>query len=288
MAEKRYYWLKLQRDFFKRHDIKIIESMPNGKDYVLFYLKLLVESIDHDGKLRFSDTIPYNEDMLSTITDTNIDVVRSAMKLFIDLKMIEVLEDSTIFMAEIEQMLGCETSVAERVRNHRAKQKLLQCNADVTPCNSVKQNGNTEKEIEKELELDKEKDKSTSDSPTTAKLNYDEFRTAFILSCPSLPAPNSADKWSASRKKAIREKNMTANQMKAVFVRIEKSDFLSGRSGKWTGCSIDWILNPANWQKITEGNYDNREQTKPQQKKNHGSYDLDEYERMSNSQLQNL
>ena len=33
---KRYYWLKLEEDFFKRHDIKIIESMPNGKDYILF------------------------------------------------------------------------------------------------------------------------------------------------------------------------------------------------------------------------------------------------------------
>ena len=41
MAEnQKYYWLKLKRDFFKRHDIRIIEEMPNGKDYILFYLKL--------------------------------------------------------------------------------------------------------------------------------------------------------------------------------------------------------------------------------------------------------
>ena len=56
MAE-RYYWLKLKRDFFKRHDIKIVEQMPNGKDYILFYLKLLCESVDHEGNLRFSDEI---------------------------------------------------------------------------------------------------------------------------------------------------------------------------------------------------------------------------------------
>ena len=81
MAEKKYYWLKLKNDFFKRHDIKIIEDMPNGKDYILFYLKLLVESVGHEGELRFSETIPYNENMLSTITNTNIDVVRSAIKI---------------------------------------------------------------------------------------------------------------------------------------------------------------------------------------------------------------
>ena len=125
MADKKYYWLKLQKDFFKRHDIKIIKSMPNGKDYVIFYLTLLLESLNHDGELRFSDTIPYNEEMLSVVTDTNIDIVRSAMKILTELKMVEVLEDSTIFMTEINKMLGCESSVAERVRNHRSSQKAL-------------------------------------------------------------------------------------------------------------------------------------------------------------------
>lgn len=159
MAERKYYWLKLHKDFFKRHDIRIIESMPNGKDYVLFYLKLLVESIDHDGQLRFSDTIPYNEQMLSTVTDTNIDIVRSAMNVFGDLKMIDVLEDSTIFMAEVERLLGCETSVAERVRKHRVNQIMLHCNADVT---HMKRNCNTEIEIEKDIDTEIEKDSISS------------------------------------------------------------------------------------------------------------------------------
>ena len=79
MADGKFYWLKLKRDFFKRHDIRIIEGMPNGKDYVLFYLKLLCESVDHEGNLRFSEQIPYNEQMLSTITDTNVDIVRNAI-----------------------------------------------------------------------------------------------------------------------------------------------------------------------------------------------------------------
>ena len=89
MAEnKKYYWLKLHKDFFKRHEIRIIEDMPNGKDYILFYLKLLVESISHNGNLRFSDTIPYNEQMLATITNTNVDIVKAAMQILLELTMI--------------------------------------------------------------------------------------------------------------------------------------------------------------------------------------------------------
>lgn len=154
-GNKRYYWLKLKRDFFKRHDIRIIESQPNGKDYVLFYLKMLVESIDHEGELRFSDAIPYDENMLSVITNTNVDIVRAAMTMFINLHMIELLDDKTIFMSEVERLTGSETAAAVRVRKHRAingkHPALLQCNSEVTK-------RNTEKEKEIEIEIDTERE----------------------------------------------------------------------------------------------------------------------------------
>ena len=97
MAEsKKYFWLKLKRDFFKRHDIQIIESMPNGKDYILFYLKLLCES--EGGRLRFSDEIPFDMDMLSIITKTDIDIVITAMLTLSHYGLISVLEDGTIIV----------------------------------------------------------------------------------------------------------------------------------------------------------------------------------------------
>jgi len=158
MPEKKYYWLKLKRDFFKRHDMQIIEAMPNGKDYVLFYLKLLVESVDHDGELRFSDTIPYNEQMLSTITNTNIDVVRSAMKIFTELNMIEVMDNQTIFMIEVQKMVGCETSVAERMRKcrERKNQKALPSDKSASHCYADAEKCYIEIDTEKEKELETE------------------------------------------------------------------------------------------------------------------------------------
>ena len=159
MAEGKFYWLKLKRDFFKRHDIRIIEAMPNGKDYILFYLKLLLESIDHEGKLRFSETIPYNEQMLSVITNTNVDVVKAAMDIFIELQMMEVQDDKTIYMQEVKKLIGSETKSAERVRRFRENQKMLQCNADVTKCNI---------EIEKDIEIDIEKEGEGEKGPETS------------------------------------------------------------------------------------------------------------------------
>ena len=160
MSEKKFYWLKLKRDFFKRHDIRIVEEMPNGKDYILFYLKMLLESLDHDGALRFSETIPYNEQMLAVITNTNIDIVRAAMEVFKQLNMIDILDDSTIYMNEVDKLIGSETAAAERKRRQRAaenatKPALLSSNCDiVTPMSQI-----SHIEIEKDIEIEKEKQK---------------------------------------------------------------------------------------------------------------------------------
>ena len=126
-TQNKFYWLKLKRDFFKKHDIRIIETMPNGKDYLIFYLKLLCESIDHDGNLRFSDEIPYSVDMLSVITNTNVDIVKSAISLFTELKMMEILDDGTYYMSKVENMIGSavDNDNANRQRRFREKQKEI-------------------------------------------------------------------------------------------------------------------------------------------------------------------
>ena len=168
----KYYWLKLKRDFFKRHDIRIVEDMPNGKDYILFYLKLLVESVDHDGALRFSDTIPYNEQMLATITNTNLDIVRSAMKIFIELGMIDLLDDGTIFMTETMNMIGsaADNDNANRQRRFREKKKQeygrinINCPDHLPKC--VTKN-NESKSIEKEKDIDIEKENLKNFIPPT-------------------------------------------------------------------------------------------------------------------------
>ena len=65
MAEKKYYWLKLPRNFFGKHYIKILRAKENGELLVLFYMWMLTEAIDHEGRLRYSEDIPYDEEMLA-------------------------------------------------------------------------------------------------------------------------------------------------------------------------------------------------------------------------------
>jgi predicted phage replisome organizer len=160
--KKKYYWLKLDRNFFKRHDIRVIEAMDNGKDYILFYLKLLVESIDHEGELRFSETIPYDDKMLSVITNTNIDIVRTAIKIFSKLSLMEIYDDKTIYLNETEKMLGKSAST-HRVQAYREREKQKQLNdSNVTETLH-------ETQLEKEKELEEEEDIEKENKSTKTK-----------------------------------------------------------------------------------------------------------------------
>lgn len=55
------------------------------------------------------------------------------------------------------------------------------------------------------------------------------------------------------------DKERMITETRALFERIQASDFLTGRSGKWKGASFDWIFDSRNnWIKVMEGNYDNQ------------------------------
>ena len=82
--------------------------------------------------------------MLSTITDTNIDVVRSAIKVFTELNMMSVLDDGTIYMAQVEKMIGSETGKAQRMKEYRERLKLS--------------GGSNEAQMSLDIEIEKEKD----------------------------------------------------------------------------------------------------------------------------------
>ena len=173
--KRRYFWLKLDKGFFKRHDIKIIESLDNGKEYVLFYLKLLCEATSHEGELRFSEDIPYDNKMLAIVTETNVDTVKAAMDIFVQLGLVKIAEDSTIIMAEMGKMIGSETHAAKRKRAQREQK------GDNVPL--LSQKCRTEKEIEKEIEIEKDCSSSGCDIwklLTTAEIDtlYDNYENA--------------------------------------------------------------------------------------------------------------
>lgn len=122
---KRYYWLKLDKDFFNRPDIKIIESQADGVQYSYFYLKLLLQSVETQGVLKYNN-IPFDVEMLSKITGTSPSVVKSAIDIFLKMNMLQILEDGSLFISEVALLLGSETEDARRKREKKQEIKLIE------------------------------------------------------------------------------------------------------------------------------------------------------------------
>lgn len=160
VKDKKYYWIKLKSDFFERPEIKFVEAMPEGKDYILFYMKLLCKSIDHEGKLRFNDNIPYNSNMLSVVTNTKEEIIEKAIEVFTSLQMMELLDDGTYFMREVEKMMGSETYWAQKKREYKARDdaKKYEVGKIQTISNNIGESQTNSNSSKEEREIDLEKD----------------------------------------------------------------------------------------------------------------------------------
>ena len=206
---KRYYWLKLDENFFEDDTIAWLEEQENGKDYVIFYLKLALKSLKDDGRLiRYvgETLIPYDVRALAKLTNTSPDTVAVSMKTFLEIGLVSQLESGEIYLNQIEEMVGSETDVAKRVRKHRAKKalgggekkELLQGNASETKSNTEKEK---ERELEKELDIDIDKEKN---KPAN-KLADSELQQRFDNLWEQYPNKKSKPKAFTAYKKAIKE-----------------------------------------------------------------------------------
>lgn len=163
---KRYFWLKLHKDFFQRKEIKRLRKIAGGDTYTIIYLKMLLRSIMSDGKLYYDGLEDDFASELALDLDEKEENVQITIQYLLKSGLLEMCSDEEYYLPDTKDSTGCETAVASRVRKHRERKKALQCNADVT---QVKQlcNGEIEKELEKEIEI--ELDTKANKSPTKAK-----------------------------------------------------------------------------------------------------------------------
>ena len=164
--DKKYYYLRMKESFFDEDKMVVLESMPDGYLYSNILLKLYLKSIKNNGKLMFNDCIPYNPQMIATITRHPVGVVEKAIQIFEKIGIIDVLDNGTIYMLDIQEYIGKTSTESDRKREYRRKIEE----------EKVKQmghlSGQCDLEIELEKDIDKEIEKNTlvdSDESTSVK-----------------------------------------------------------------------------------------------------------------------
>lgn len=118
---KKYYYLKLKEDFFESDEMILLESLPDGYLYSNILMKLYVRSLRNEGKLMVNDKIPYNAQMIATVTRHQVGTVEKALSIFQELKLIEVLDNGAIYMSDIQNFIGKSSTEADRKREYRSR-----------------------------------------------------------------------------------------------------------------------------------------------------------------------
>ena len=170
---KKYYYLRLKDNFFDSDELKILESMKDGYLYSNILLKLYLRSLKNDGKLVVNDRIPYNAEMLASVTGHQIGTVKQALSIFKDLGLIDVLENGAIYMLDIQNFIGKGSSEADRKREYRQRIETDRTNVQ-TNLREISEKSPPEIEIELEKEIKIEKEIDSSASTTTKRKRFEK------------------------------------------------------------------------------------------------------------------
>jgi len=93
-------WIKLSLGIFKDEKITLMEAMPERDTLFYIWIRLLVLAgkCNDGGTIYLSENIPYTDEMLSTLFNRPLNVVRLALDTFQKLEMIETAEDQRIVL----------------------------------------------------------------------------------------------------------------------------------------------------------------------------------------------
>ena len=253
---KKYYWLKLRNDWFGDKRIKKLRSIAGGDTYTIIYLKMQLLSLKNEGKLFFEGV---EDDFVSELAldlDEEVENVKITVIFLMKNGMLELNNTDEYLLTEVPETIGSETAGAERVRRFRNNKKALQCNTNVTECNT---------EIDKEIEseLDKESNGETeiftvskdTVSRTDVQRAVEEWNSLAVYGLRPVSKLTSGTKRAKCLNARIKEYGI--DEVLAAIERIKNSDFLKGNNKSGWMITFDWFVLPNNFPKVHDGYYEN-------------------------------
>ena len=233
-VNRRYYWIQLAQDFFKSKEMKLLRKMPGGDTYTIIYLKLMLISLEDNGKIYFEELAQDLAEEMALLIDEDTEAVRMTLIFLSKKGLLTQHSNYEFFLEQVPEMVGSETASTRRSRKHR-EQKALHCNTNATKCNG-------EIDIEKDIDTEEEekKDDSATSSPNSQNLKYffekwqeitGRALTPFELE--DIPKLHKEDNFSielmltALKEAASSTSNFNFNYFKSILMRYKRQGLLT-------------------------------------------------------------
>lgn len=219
MSENRkYYWLKLKEDFFEDKTTKYLQSLPDGYKLIICYLKMQLKALKTDGVIKYDRLFPTNVEELALILDEDINIVKLMLEALKRIGAVEELNDGSLAILAMEELVGSETNWAKLKRQQRQKlDNVQQVSRKCLP--------EIEIEIEKDIDIKKENIKEK-------KSNFEIFYKAY----PRKVGKANVEKWFNKNKPS-----------EDLFDLMMKKLELFKKSPDWLKDNGQFIPYPATW-----------------------------------------
>lgn len=158
MAERRYWWLKLQEDFFKQKAMKKLRRMENGTTYTIIYLKMQLASLRNNGVLVFEHMEDSFANEMAYEIDEAPEDVAATIDFLLRYGLLVPLSEDESYLPEAVENSGSEGASAKRMRVLKER-RASKNDDDASNIDGVASICYGEKEIEKEIELESKADK---------------------------------------------------------------------------------------------------------------------------------
>ena len=123
MANKKYYWLKLKKEFFKQKTIKKMRQLPGGEVYALIFLEMLTIATETEGVIYYENIESTPEEELALTLDEDVNAVKMTVSMLRMMNLLEDCKNGDFFLPDAVKMTGSESESAERMRRMREKHK---------------------------------------------------------------------------------------------------------------------------------------------------------------------
>lgn len=257
---KKYYYMRLNENYFDTDEQIVLESMPDGYLYSNILLKLYLKSLKRDGLLMFNERIPYNAQMIATITRHQIGTVEKALELFRQLGIVEILDSGAIYMLDVQNFVGKTSTEADRIRAYRSRieGEKATLESGCTNVRAIPYKCTPEIEIELKSDIKSEveqKGTASSDAvkPADVQRIIDSWNSLGLNKVKAINPDTS--RYSMLRK---RLKDYGVDTIVEGVEKIRHSSFLQGHNNKGWTVTFDWFIKPDNFQKVIDGNYDDK------------------------------
>ncbi len=163
--ENRYFWLKLNQDFFDSKRIKKLRRMAGGDTYTIIYLKMQLLALNNDGIITWTGLEENIADELALDLDEAADDIKVTLTYMLHCGLCETSDNVNFFLPYVVQNTGSEGSSAKRKREQRAREKALaeeKCDIVRTmsaqcPQMSAQRHGEKDKDKEEEEDIEQER-----------------------------------------------------------------------------------------------------------------------------------